>query len=100
MSIDRPWHGVWPAHVPRSLTYPSVPAWWLLEDSASRFADRVAVRDLDHDTLAERRSLTYEALLRAVRGAATGLREHGVGPGMRVAFCLPNSAELRGRSAR
>ena len=94
MSIDRPWHGVWPAHVPRSITYPSVPAWWLLEQSASRFADRVAIRDLDHDTLAERRSLTYDALLRAVRGAATGLREHGVGPGMRVAFCLPNSAEL------
>jgi long-chain acyl-CoA synthetase len=94
MTSDRAWHRVWPAHVPRSIAYPSVPAWWLLERNVSRFADRVAIRDLDHDTLAERRSLTYEALLRAVRGVATGLREHGVGPGMRVGMALPNSAEL------
>ena len=91
---DRPWHRAWPAHVPRSIDYPSVPAWWLLERNVPRFADRVAIRDLDHDTLAERRSLTYEALLRAVRGAARGLRDAGVGAGMRVGVCLPNSAEL------
>jgi long-chain acyl-CoA synthetase len=91
---DRPWHRAWPAHVPRSIDYPSVPAWWLLERHVPRFADRVAVRELDHVTLAERRSLTYEALLRAVRGAATGLRQLGAGPGLRVAFCLPNSTEL------
>ena len=91
---DRPWHRAWPAHVPRSIAYPSVPAWWLLERNVPRFADRVAVRDLDHETLAERRSLTYEALLRAVQGAATGLRDLGAGRGMRVGFCLPNSAEL------
>jgi long-chain acyl-CoA synthetase len=94
ITTDRPWHRCWPAHVPRSIAYPAAPAWWLLERNLPRFADRVAIRDLDHETLAERRSLTYGALLRAVRGAAGGLRERGVGPKVRVAFCLPNGAEL------
>jgi len=90
----RPWHGVWPAHLPLSLPYPCEPAWWLLERNVARFADRVAVRELDHETLAEGRRLTYAALFRAARGAATGLARRGVGAGARVAFCLPNSADL------
>jgi long-chain acyl-CoA synthetase len=90
----RPWHGAWPAHLPRSLDYPDAPAWWLLERALPRFADRVAIRELDHDTLGEGSVLTYEALLRAVRGAATGLAGLGVGVGTRVGFCLPNGAPL------
>ena len=92
--MTRPWHGVWPTHVPRTLEYPRVSASWLLERNLPRFADRVAIRELDHETLAERRVLTYEALWRAVRGAATGLRAAGVGPGARVGLSLPNSADL------
>ncbi len=91
---SRPWHGVWPAHLPRSLDYPRVPAWWLLERNVARFGARVALRELDHETLMERRVLTYEALYRAVRGAAAGLRQAGVTAGTRVGFCLPNSAAL------
>jgi long-chain acyl-CoA synthetase len=91
---SRPWHGVWPAHLPHTLEYPAVPAWWLLERNLPRFARRVAVREVDHDTLAERRVLTYEALTRAARGAAGGLRARGIGPGLRVGFCLPNGAAL------
>src|SRR5712691_8967443 len=94
MIPERPWHRVWPEHVPRSIEYPSVPAWWLLERNLPRFADRVAIRELDHATLSEGRVLTYEELWRRVRGVATGLREHGVGSGLRVGLCLPNSAEL------
>jgi acyl-CoA synthetase (AMP-forming)/AMP-acid ligase II len=94
LASDRPWHGAWPAHLPRSLDYPRVPAWWLLERNLPRFADRVALRELDHETLTERRTLTYEALWRAVRGAAAGLRAVGVGPGVRVGFSLANSVEL------
>jgi long-chain acyl-CoA synthetase len=90
----RPWDHAWPAHVPRSLAAPDVPAWWLLERNLPRFADRVALRELDPESLAERRVLTYEALFRAARGTATGLRAHGVGPGARVGFCLPNGAGL------
>jgi long-chain acyl-CoA synthetase len=90
----RPWHGVWPAHLPRSIDYPSAPAWWLLERSVGPFGSRVAVRELDHETLAERRVLTYDELWRAARGAAAGLRACGVGPGVQVGFCLPNGVDL------
>jgi long-chain acyl-CoA synthetase len=92
--ITRPWHGVWPAHVGRSLDYPDVPAWWLLERNLPKFAGRVALREVDPETLVERRVLTYEALVRAARAAATGLREVGVTPGARVGFVLPNGVAL------
>src|SRR5262245_7514988 len=90
----RPWHSVWPAHLAHSLDYPRVPAWWLLERNLPRFADRVALCELDEETLTERRVLTYEALWRGVRGAAAGLTAAGVGPGVRVGFSLANSVEL------
>jgi long-chain acyl-CoA synthetase len=93
-AAGKPWHGVWPAHVPHSLSYPDAPAWWLLERHVARFGERVALRELDHETLAERRTLTYAALFRAVRGVAAGLQARGVGPGARVALVLPNSAAL------
>jgi len=89
----RPWHAVWPAHLPLSLDYPRAPAWWLLERSVARFGDRVAVRQWSQ-SLAEERCLTYAELFRAARGVATGLARRGVPAGGRVAFCLPNSADL------
>jgi len=93
-AVDRPWHRAWPAHVGRSLVYPRVPAWWLLERGVARFGGRVAIREIDPATGAEARAVTYEALWRAARGAAAGLRERGAGPGARVGCCLPNSADL------
>jgi long-chain acyl-CoA synthetase len=83
----RAWHAAWPSHVPRSIEYPAVPAWWLLEKNVAEFSRRVAVRELDHDSLVERRALSYEGLFRAVRGVAAGLAA-------RLALCLPNSVEL------
>jgi len=93
-AVLRPWHHVWPAHVPHRLDYPDVPAWWLLEQNLPRFADRVALRELHHESATAGRVLTYEQLWRAVRGAAQGLREHGVAPGVHVGFCVPNSSAL------
>ena len=90
----RPWHGAWPSHVATSLDYPSVSAWWLLERNLPRLASRVAVREVDHETLREGRVITYDAFVRAARGMATGLRERGVVPGARVGYCLPNCAAL------
>src|SRR5262249_52279242 len=84
----RPWHAVWPEHVPTSFDYPATPAWWLLERNLPRLAGKVAIRELDFQTLAERRVLTYEALFRAARGVATGLRARGIGPGLRGALCV------------
>jgi long-chain acyl-CoA synthetase len=90
----RAWHGAWPAHVPHSISYPSVPAWWLLERNLPRFASRVAIREVDHESLGEGRVLTYEQVVRAARGIATGLRQLGVGCDSRVGYCLANSAAL------
>jgi long-chain acyl-CoA synthetase len=90
----RPWHAVWPAHLGRSLAYPEAPAWWLLERNLPRFAERVALRELDPETLAEGRVLTYAGLYRAAQGVAAGLRARGLGRGARVGYGLPNSAGL------
>ena len=90
----RPWHRFWPAHLPRSLDYPSAPAWWLLERNLPRFAGRLAVLELDPATLEEGRRLTYDELWRAARGVATGLARLGVTAGTRIGLCLPNSADL------
>lgn len=92
--VARPWHGAWPAHLPASLDYPAVPAWWILERNLARLADRTALREVHPETLAEGRALTYAQLFRAAGGVAAGLGRAGVGPGDRVALVLPNSAEL------
>jgi long-chain acyl-CoA synthetase len=91
---SRPWHASWPAHIARSLEYPRVPGWWLLERNLPTWSARVAIREVDHETLAERRALTYEGLFRAVRGLATGLRAHGVMRGTHVGLALPNGVGL------
>jgi len=93
-SGERIWHRVWPSHLPRSLDYPGEPAWRLLERNLPRFADRVALREIDHESGSTGRTLTYEELWRAVRGAATGLERVGVSSSTRVGYCLPNSAAL------
>jgi long-chain acyl-CoA synthetase len=91
---ERPWHAVWPPPVPRSLDYPLVPAWWLLERNLERHAHRVAVRCLDHTTGEERAAITYRELAMRARAVAAGLRQLGVAKGDRVALYLPNCVEL------
>lgn len=76
------------------MQYPVASAWSILDGAAARFPNRVAVRDLDHETVTERRSLTYGELLRAAAGVATGFRTSGVDCGARVGLCLPNGSDL------
>ncbi len=91
---SRPWHRFWPSHLPATLNYPDVSTWWILERNLERFADRVAVRFLDHDSLLEKQSLTYASLASRARSVAVGLQKFGVEKGDRVALYLPNSPEL------
>jgi long-chain acyl-CoA synthetase len=93
-TATRPWHGVWPAHLATSLSYPDVPIWWLLERNLPTFAERTAVRFLDHESLAERETLTYAELAAQAGSLAAGLRRLEVRKGDRVAVCLPNSPWL------
>ncbi|MEE8435511.1 MAG: long-chain fatty acid--CoA ligase [bacterium] len=93
-TASRPWHGVWPAHLPRSLDYPEVPIWWILEKNLPAFAERTAVRFLDHESLAERETLTYAQIAARARAVAAGLQKLGVRKGDRVALCLANGPSL------
>jgi long-chain acyl-CoA synthetase len=90
----RPWHRVWPANLPRSLAYPHVPAWWILERNLQRFPHRVALRVLDPETGAELGALTYDALWDSVRAVAAGFRRLGIVKGDRIVLCLGNGPEF------
>ncbi|MEX0802641.1 MAG: long-chain fatty acid--CoA ligase [Candidatus Binatia bacterium] len=89
-----PWHGSWPLHIPTSLNYPDVPIWWILEKNLESFADRPAIRFMDHESLVEKQVLTYKSLASMVSSVAAGLQRLGIQKGDRIAFYLPNSPEL------
>jgi long-chain acyl-CoA synthetase len=91
---SRPWFSAWPSHLAHALNYPLAPAWWILERNLDEHPERVAIRQLDHDTLVEREAVTYAELASRARALAAGLQRLGVGPGARVALCLPNSTQL------
>jgi long-chain acyl-CoA synthetase len=80
---DRPWARSYAPGVPLDIEVPDESLVDLLEASAARFADRVALDFFGATT-------TYAALADQVNRAAEGLRRLGVGPGDRVALVLPN----------
>lgn len=90
----RPWFKVWPAHLPKTLDYPNVPAWWLLEHGIGHFADRTAVIFVNHENLNEIECLSYGQLWKKSQSLAAGLHELGVKKGDRVATLLPNSPAI------
>ena len=76
----------YPAGVPRTLDYPDIPAWVLLERAACLMPGRIACHYNDVEW-------TWEELnLDAIRAAAA-LRRLGVKPGDRVGILLPNIPE-------
>ncbi len=81
-----PWLNHYPACVPRHLLYPDQPVWWLLEQAATRFPQRAAIRYFQE-------TLTYADLLEQVRRAAALFQSLGVKPGDRVGLLLPNIPE-------
>jgi long-chain acyl-CoA synthetase len=91
---NRPWFKVWPAHLQKKFEYPNEPAWWILEQSAARFPDRVAIRFVNHENLSEIESISYGKLWERAKSLAAGLRGLGVKKGDRVAVLLPNSPAI------
>jgi long-chain acyl-CoA synthetase len=91
---SKPWFTAWPSHLPHALNSPPASAWWILERNLDKYAERVAIRYLDHDTLVEREAVTYAELAARARALAVGLQRLGIGRGARVALCLPNSPAL------
>lgn len=83
---DRPWLDHYPDVVPRTLDYPELYAWGLLERTASRHPDRIACHYY-------KQTVTYRELSENARRTASALVKFGVKPGDRVGVLLPNLPE-------
>ncbi len=94
VTSERPWFKVWPRHLPKSLEYPLVPAWWLLEKNIKLFGDRDAVIFINHEDMSEIERLSYAELYKRSVALSQGLRNIGVQRGDRIATVLPNSPPL------
>jgi long-chain acyl-CoA synthetase len=81
--VERPWARSYAPGVPLEIEVPQESLVDLLESSAARFGDRVALDFFGSTT-------TYSELAGQVVRAAEGLRRLGIGPGDRVALVLPN----------
>ncbi|MEK6239043.1 MAG: long-chain fatty acid--CoA ligase [Planctomycetales bacterium] len=86
-SLERPWLNHYPQGVSPVLDCPDAPAWKFLEESASRFPDRVACHHGNQQ-------LTYQEMWDRARQAAAAFARLGVEPGDRVGLLLPNAAEF------
>lgn len=78
--------GNYPAGVPRRLTYPTFPAYGLLELAATSVPDRPAAEMSGV-------SMTYAQVQHAAVQLASWLQQSGLEPGDRVALLLPNMPE-------
>lgn len=75
--------GIWPAGLPRSLDYPTVPVGAILAGSARRFGNRTAFR---HET----DELSFTELWHRACRCANALADQGIGRGSPVAVRMPN----------
>ena len=88
VDASRPWLDVLTSvGVPHTLVYPSTTLGRLLDQSADRFGDAVAMAYND-------RTWTYRELLEQVNRVAGGLASLGVRRGERVLLTLPNCPEF------
>ncbi|GAY26172.1 long-chain-fatty-acid--CoA ligase [Desulfurococcaceae archaeon AG1] len=82
--LARPWFKYWPPHLPRELEYPEVPIFDIIEKSAKRFPNKVAV-------IFYGKRITYSEIYRQSLNLAGYLASIGVRKGDRVAVCIGNS---------
>ena len=82
----QPWLERYPEFVRRSLDYPEVFAWGLLERTSRRFPNHIACHYYQQ-------TLTYGELFDSARRTASALQRLGVQPGDRVGILLPNLPE-------
>jgi long-chain acyl-CoA synthetase len=90
----RPWFKIWPDHLPKSLEYPSVPAWWILAHNMDHFSEKAALVYVNHEDLSEINRITYGELWQQADSLALQIRSLGIKKGDRVATLLPNSPAL------
>lgn len=68
---------------PLAPAFEAKPFWWVLENAAARFPDRLAIVYNDY-------KLTYRDLWTLTQKMAAGLQKLGIKPGERVGICMPN----------
>jgi len=88
---QKPWYKYWPAHVPKTLQYPEVPAWWILEKNLQNLSTGDAIVFIDYENMNELERYTYEELWNKARCFASALLKMGITKGQRIATVLPNS---------
>ncbi len=85
--MTRPWLKHYDKGVPTEIAYPEVPLWKLLENSAKKYPDHVALEFMG-------RTIGYRQLWESVQKFAGALKAQGLAPGDRVAIMLPNCPQF------
>ncbi len=84
---EKPWFKFWPAETPKSIDYPEVPLFHILDNSASKFPNKTAL-------VFYGKKLTFKQLEIASNKFAAALTDMGVGKGDCVAVYLPNMPQF------
>jgi len=82
--MNRPWYRFYDSHVPKSLDYPRMPLYGLLDKSARKYPDSTL-------SIFFGKELTYRQIKEMSDRLAASLMGMGIGKGKKVALILPNS---------
>lgn len=85
--MERPWYKHYDPNVPKTVNYPEVPVWKLLEQTAKEFPQKTALDFMGH-------TLSYTALWESSLRFAGALKQQGLQTGDRVAIMLPNTPQF------
>jgi long-chain acyl-CoA synthetase len=83
----RPWHDYYDEGIPTSLTYPQVPVFHFLEESAKNYPDKPC-------TIFKGAVITYQEMSRITDNLAAALVDLGVKKGDRVGVLIPNTPQF------
>jgi len=83
----RPWHDYYDEGIPTSLSYPEVPIFHFLEDSAKKYPDKPC-------TIFKGAEISYKEMSRITDNLAAALVDLGVKKGDRVGILIPNTPQF------
>ncbi len=83
----RPWHDCYDEGIPSSLTYPAVPIFYFLEDSAKKYPDKPC-------TIFKGAEISYKEMSKITDQLAAALVGLGVKKGDRVGILIPNTPQF------
>lgn len=83
----RPWHDYYDEGIPSSLTYPAVPLFHFLEESAKKYPDKPC-------TIFKGAEISYKEMSKITDQLAAALVDLGVKKGDRVGILIPNTPQF------